>query len=222
MELSLLKCKIHRATVTETHVDYEGSCAIDETLLEAAGMREFEQIHLWNVTNGERLTTYAIRGLRGSGMISVNGSAAHKANAGDILIIAAFARMSEQEADRFQPHLVYVDEKNQIRSVGRELANPSTTPEQAVRVPHVPVAQSVTEESVVCLICGKVGKSIRGHITKTHRIDIPTYLANYGLPKDFPLVAPAYSATRRQLAIAAGAGEKLRASRGKKGHLAGH
>ncbi|MBF0160859.1 MAG: aspartate 1-decarboxylase [Magnetococcales bacterium] len=125
MELSLLKCKIHRATVTETHVDYEGSCAIDETLMAAAGLREFEQIHLWNVTNGERLTTYAIRGGRDSGMISVNGSAAHKANAGDIVIIAAFAQMSEQEADTFQPYLVYVNENNKIHSVGRTLASPS-------------------------------------------------------------------------------------------------
>lgn len=213
MELSLLKCKIHRATVTETQVDYEGSCAIDETLMEAAGLREFEQIHIWNVTNGERLTTYAIRGRRGSGMISVNGSAAHKANTGDIVIIAAFARMGEQEADLFQPHLVYVDAKNRIRSVGRELANPSNGPERGVQAPSVPVAESVTEESVVCLVCGKVGKSIRGHITKTHRMDIPTYLARFGLPKDFPLVAPAYSATRRQLAIAAGTGGKLQARR---------
>lgn len=120
MEISLLKCKIHRATVTETHVDYEGSCAIDETLMKAAGLREFEEIHLWNVTNGERLTTYAIRGDRG--MISVNGSAAHKASPGDILIIAAFARMTPQEADSFQPHLVYVDGENCIRLVGRELS----------------------------------------------------------------------------------------------------
>lgn len=125
MELSLLKCKIHRATVTETHVDYEGSCAIDETLMAAAGLREFEQIHIWNVTNGERLTTYAIRGKRDSGMISVNGSAAHKANTGDIVIIAAFVQMSEQEAETFQPYLVYVNDKNQIHAIGRELANPS-------------------------------------------------------------------------------------------------
>ncbi|MBF0183953.1 MAG: aspartate 1-decarboxylase [Magnetococcales bacterium] len=127
MDLTLLKCKIHRAAVTETHVDYEGSCAIDENLLEAARLREFEQIHIWNVTNGERLTTYAIRGKRGSGMISVNGSAAHKATPGDIVIIAAFAQMSEQEADQFQPYLVYVDGENgnQIKNVGREIADPS-------------------------------------------------------------------------------------------------
>lgn len=121
MEISLLKCKIHRAVVTQTHVDYEGSCAIDENLLEAAGMREFEEIRLWNVTNGERLTTYAIRAARGSGTISVNGSAAHKANNGDILIIAAFAHMTPQEADQFAPTLVYVDAGNKIVRVSRSL-----------------------------------------------------------------------------------------------------
>ncbi len=81
--------------------------------------------------------------------------------------------------------------------------------------PVVPIEEAVTEESVTCLICGKKGKAIRGHLTKTHRIDIPTYFALFGLPKDFPLVAPAYSATRRQLALASGAGENLQAGRRK-------
>ncbi|MBF0402122.1 MAG: MucR family transcriptional regulator [Magnetococcales bacterium] len=83
-------------------------------------------------------------------------------------------------------------------------------------VPFVPVEQAVTEDSVICLICGKASKAIKGHLTKTHHMDIPTYLANFGLPKDFPMVAPSYSATRRQLAIAAGAGEKLQAGRERK------
>ncbi|NGZ07363.1 MAG: aspartate 1-decarboxylase [Magnetococcales bacterium] len=123
MEITLLKCKLHRVTVTETHVDYEGSCAIDEDLLERAGLREFEQIHLWNVNNGERLTTYAIRAARGSGTISVNGSAAHKANSGDILIIAAFVQLTPEEADRFAPTLVYADgtRANRVVRVSREL-----------------------------------------------------------------------------------------------------
>ncbi|MBF0611519.1 MAG: aspartate 1-decarboxylase, partial [Magnetococcales bacterium] len=86
MRVSLLKCKLHRVTVTDVHIEYEGSCAIDETLMEAAGIREYEQIHVWNVNNGERFVTYAIRGARGSGMISVNGAAGHKASQGDILI----------------------------------------------------------------------------------------------------------------------------------------
>lgn len=125
MELSLLKCKIHRATVTGVHVDYEGSCAIDETLMDAAGLREFEEIHLWNVTSGERLTTYAIRAPADSGIISVNGSAAHKAAVGDIVIIAAFARMTAAEADRFHPHLVYADADNRIARISRALPAPA-------------------------------------------------------------------------------------------------
>lgn len=121
MRLSLLKCKIHRATVTECQLHYEGSCAIDEALMEAAGLREYEEIHLWNVTNGERLVTYAIRGERGSGMISVNGSAAHKANPGDLLIIAAFAQVEEALADAHQPRLVYVGEGNRIQRIGHAI-----------------------------------------------------------------------------------------------------
>ncbi|MBF0463187.1 MAG: MucR family transcriptional regulator [Magnetococcales bacterium] len=89
----------------------------------------------------------------------------------------------------------------------------AVVPGPSVWVPFVPVEQAITADSIICLICGKASKAIRGHLTKTHRIDIPTYLANYGLPKDFPMVAPSYSATRRQLAIAAGAGEKLQAGR---------
>ncbi|MBF0624279.1 MAG: aspartate 1-decarboxylase [Magnetococcales bacterium] len=121
MDVSLLKCKIHRATVTETQVDYEGSCAIDENFLDAAGLREFEKIHIWNVTNGQRLVTYAIRGQRGSGMISINGSAAHRAKPGDLVIIAAFATMSEAEADAFEPRLVYLGENNRILRIGHQL-----------------------------------------------------------------------------------------------------
>lgn len=118
MDVFMLKCKLHRVTVTESHVDYEGSCAIDEKLMEASGIREYEQIHLWNVANGERFTTYAIRGERGSGMISVNGAAAHKANPGDIVIIAAFVQMTEVQADRFKPKLVYVDSRNAVTHTG--------------------------------------------------------------------------------------------------------
>ncbi|MBF0131888.1 MAG: aspartate 1-decarboxylase [Magnetococcales bacterium] len=125
MEVSLLKCKLHRVKVTESHLDYEGSCAIDENLMEASGIREYEQIHLWNVANGERFITYAIRGERGSGMISVNGAAAHKASPGDIMIIAAFVHMSEAQADRFEPKLIYVDNNNRIVRIGH------TVPAQA-------------------------------------------------------------------------------------------
>ena len=91
MYRTLLKSKIHRATATHCELHYEGSCAIDEDLLEAANMVENEQVHIWNINNGERFTTYAIRGERGSGVISVNGSAARRAAPGDLLIIASFA-----------------------------------------------------------------------------------------------------------------------------------
>ena len=114
MQLTLLKCKLHRACVTHAELDYEGSCAIDEDLLRLAGIREYEQIHAWNVNNGERFVTYALRAEEGSGIISVNGSAAHRAHPGDIIIIAAFATLSEAEAALFKPTLVYVDERNRI------------------------------------------------------------------------------------------------------------
>ncbi len=114
MQRIMLKSKLHRVRVTQSELHYEGSCAIDEDLLDAADIREYQQIDIYNVTNGERFTTYAIRGQRGSGMISVNGAAAHKANPGDILIIATYAMYSELELQKFQPQLVYVDEKNRI------------------------------------------------------------------------------------------------------------
>ncbi len=114
MHLTLLKTKIHRATVTHAELDYEGSCAIDDDLLQASGIREFEQIQIYNITNGERFVTYAIRAEAGSGVISVNGAAAHKANPGDLVIICAYASMSEAEADQFKPKLIYVDGNNRI------------------------------------------------------------------------------------------------------------
>jgi aspartate 1-decarboxylase len=114
MQRIMLKSKLHRVRVTQSELHYEGSCAIDEDLLDAADIKEYQQIDIYNVTNGERFTTYAIRGQRGSGMISVNGAAAHKANPGDILIIATYAMYSELELQKFHPQLVYVDEKNRI------------------------------------------------------------------------------------------------------------
>jgi aspartate 1-decarboxylase len=121
MEITLLKSKLHQARVTHSELEYEGSCAIDENLLEAAGIREFEQIDLYNLANGERFTTYAIRGEAGSGVISVNGAAAHKASPGDRVIICAYARMSEAEADAFRPRLVYVDAANRIARTGEDI-----------------------------------------------------------------------------------------------------
>ena len=98
MQLNLLKCKLHRARVTHAELDYDGSCAIDGKLLDLAGILEFEQIDIYNVTNGERFTTYAIRAEEGSGIVSVNGAAAHKARVGDRVIIAAYAQMDEAAA----------------------------------------------------------------------------------------------------------------------------
>lgn len=111
----MLKSKLHRVHVTHSELHYEGSCAIDMTLLEAADIREYEQIHIYNVTNGERFSTYAISGERDSGMISVNGAAAHKANPGDIMIIASYAQYHEDALKNFSPKLIYVDSENHIQ-----------------------------------------------------------------------------------------------------------
>jgi aspartate 1-decarboxylase len=116
MQRTMLKSKLHRVHVTQSELNYEGSCAIDDTLLEAADIREYQQIDIYNVTNGERFTTYAIRAQRDSGTISVNGAAARKAAPGDILIIAAFAVYNEIELEKFAPQLIYVDENNRINS----------------------------------------------------------------------------------------------------------
>ena len=114
MNSTMLKGKLHRVTVTHSELEYEGSCAIDSHLLETAGIREYEQIEIYNVTNGERFTTYAILAEENSGVISINGAAAHKADPGDIIIIAAYVSLSQQELASFKPKLVYVNEKNQI------------------------------------------------------------------------------------------------------------
>jgi aspartate 1-decarboxylase len=117
MQITMLKAKLHRACVTDACVDYEGSCAIDADLLKMSGIREYEQIQIYNVTNGELFTTYAIQAEAGSRIISVNGAAAHKANVGDRIIICSYARLSEEEADRFKPDLVYLDEENNVTEV---------------------------------------------------------------------------------------------------------
>src|SRR5574340_84040 len=121
MQRTMLKSKLHRARVTHSELDYEGSCAIDETLLEAADIREYQQIDIYNVTNGERFTTYAIRAQRDSGIISVNGAAAHKARPADIVIIATYALYNELELQKYQPRLVYVDGQNRIVGTRREI-----------------------------------------------------------------------------------------------------
>jgi aspartate 1-decarboxylase len=116
MQITLLKSKLHHANVTHAELEYEGSCAIDGTLLAAANIHEYEQIQIYNLNNGERFTTYAIRAEDHSGIISVNGAAAHKANPGDRIIICTYAVLSQQEASIFKPTLVYLDENNRIKA----------------------------------------------------------------------------------------------------------
>ncbi|WP_319240900.1 aspartate 1-decarboxylase [uncultured Propionivibrio sp.] len=118
MQRTMLKSKLHRVTTTHSELHYEGSCAIDDDLLEAADIIENEQIVIWNVNNGERFTTYAIRAERGSGIISVNGSAARRAAPGDLLIIASFANYDETELANHKPKLIYADAQNRIARTG--------------------------------------------------------------------------------------------------------
>ena len=112
MNLKMLKAKLHLAKVTHAELDYDGSCAIDQNLLDQAGLREFEAIDVYNVNNGERFSTYIILGERGSGMISMNGAAARKVQIGDPVIIAAYGHYSEAEASVHKPKMVYFNGSN--------------------------------------------------------------------------------------------------------------
>ncbi len=117
MQLNFLKSKIHRATVTDCNLHYEGSVGIDKKLMEAVGLRQYEQIDIYNITNGERLTTYVIEEEAGSGKISIRGSAAHKASVGDLVILCSYCQIDEKEAESFKPSVVRVDKKNQIEKI---------------------------------------------------------------------------------------------------------
>lgn len=112
MVRTMLGGKIHRATVTEANVAYEGSVTVDTDLLDAAGILENEAVEIWDVTNGNRLTTYALRGERGSGVVCVNGAAAHLVDPGDLVIIANFVQLEDAEARAWQPRCVFVDAHN--------------------------------------------------------------------------------------------------------------
>ena len=114
MLVTMLQAKLHRATVTHSELEYEGSCAIDGKLLDTAGIHEYQQIDIYNITNGERFTTYAIRAEAGSGIISINGAAAHKAAPNDMVIIAAYIQVEQRELAKFKPTLVYLDHANHI------------------------------------------------------------------------------------------------------------
>jgi aspartate 1-decarboxylase len=114
MRKTMLNAKLHRVRVTHSELDYEGSVAVDSALLDAAQIHEYEQVEVYNITNGERFSTYAIRAEKNSGIISVNGAAAHRADPGDIIIICAYVSLDESELKHFKPRLVYVDDANRI------------------------------------------------------------------------------------------------------------
>ena len=119
---TFLQAKLHRVRVTQAILDYEGSCGIDAGLLEIAGLREYLYIELYNVSNGERFTTYIIKAPKGSGEISLNGAAARKASVGDLLIICAYSSYSDAELENYKPVVVLVDDQNQVKQVLRERA----------------------------------------------------------------------------------------------------
>lgn len=111
----MLKAKLHRATVTHSELGYEGSCAIDSNILDLSGIREYEQIQIYNINNGARFTTYAIRAEEGSGLFSVNGAAARLACPGDLIIVCAFAILDQKEAEKHKPTLIYFNAKNEVQ-----------------------------------------------------------------------------------------------------------
>lgn len=117
MTLTMLKSKIHRATVTQAEVDYVGSITIDEELLEVSGILEYEKVAVVDVTNGARLETYTIAGERGSGIICLNGAAANLIEKNDKVIIMAYAEMDEKEANKYRPKVVFVDDDNHVTSI---------------------------------------------------------------------------------------------------------
>ena len=114
MDIQVLKSKIHRATITEANLDYMGSITIDENLMEATNMIEGEKVSIYNITNGERFSTYIIKGERGTGVIGLNGAAARKVMVNDLIIIISYASMDFEEAKSFKPIIVFPDENNQL------------------------------------------------------------------------------------------------------------
>ena len=114
MFIEVIKSKIHRATITQADLNYIGSITVDEDLMDASNLIENEKVDVLNITNGERLTTYVIKGERGTGEISLNGAAARKAAVGDLIIIASYAMMDFEEAKRFKPTIIFPDEHNRV------------------------------------------------------------------------------------------------------------
>lgn len=120
MRRTMLGGKIHRATITDANLEYEGSVTVDRELLERAGILEGEAVHIWNVTTGSRLMTYTIAGHAGSGTVCMNGAAAHHASAGDLVIIASFVELEDEEARSWRPRVVFVDAANRTAEVRAE------------------------------------------------------------------------------------------------------
>jgi len=118
---NMLQGKLHRVKVTQADLHYEGSCAIDQDFLDASGILENEAIHIWNVTNGNRFSTYAIAAERGSRILSVKGATAHRASVGDILIIASFVTMPDEEARRWQPKVAYFEGDNEMKRQAKSI-----------------------------------------------------------------------------------------------------
>ena len=114
MLIEILKSKIHRATITQADLNYIGSISIDEDLMDAANLIENEKVHVYNINNGERLETYVIKGKRGSGVISLNGAAARKAQVGDLIIIVSYASMDFEKAKSFKPAIIFPDQNNKL------------------------------------------------------------------------------------------------------------
>lgn len=125
MRRHMFNAKIHRATVTQADLQYEGSLTIDRDLLDAAGILPYEEVQVWNVTSGSRLATYAIEGERGSGVICVNGAAAHHATIGDLIIIATFVELEDAEAQSHQPTAIFVDTDNRMIETRAEVPGPT-------------------------------------------------------------------------------------------------
>jgi L-aspartate-alpha-decarboxylase len=147
MQRTLLKSKIHRATVTEADLHYQGSITIDPLLMEAAGLLTFERVEIYNVTNGERFATYTLAGRRGAGEICINGAAAHKARPGDLVIIASYAAYDEAEARAHQPALVFVDAANRVRRDAARATGAASAGGEGAGVAELELAAAWCEES---------------------------------------------------------------------------
>jgi aspartate 1-decarboxylase len=128
MRRRMFLSKIHRAVVTHADLDYEGSCTIDTDLMDAADILPNQELHVWNVTRGTRLVTYALPGPRGSGVICINGAAAHGNKPGDLVILATFGEMDSEEARGYEPKIVMVDKHNRIKTIRAEIPGPQMPP----------------------------------------------------------------------------------------------